>query len=174
MKIAKETIKIYDGEISYSERIRIYNTCTKSFFRIGWRDLPCSETEFLHSKWDIRDWERENILKDLKNPELISLIRGRTPSLVVVNLGTPHDIYWAHTHDTRDVLLYQANLDWSPEFFGETLFYSEDLSEIIFANQYTPGRILWFDGCIPHSIRPSSRAAPYYRYTISVFYEKGD
>ena len=71
-----------------------------------------------------------------------------------------------------DVILIYLNQDWKLEWYGETLFYSEDLSEIIFAGLYTPGRIICFDGEVPHSIRPNSRLAPKFRYTMSLFFKK--
>lgn len=53
------------------------------------------------------------------------------------------------------------------------LFYnSKDLSKIEFASVYKPGRIILFDGHIPHTIRPQSIKGPKFRFTLSVFLRK--
>ena len=69
--------------------------------------------------------------------------------------------------------LYYVNLNWEDGFYGETFFYnSKDLSKIEFASVYKPGRIILFDGHIPHAIRPQSIKGPKFRFTLSVFLRK--
>ena len=47
----------------------------------------------------------------------------------------------------------------------------DDQSEIAYASVYIPGRIILFDGSIPHAIRPQSVKAPKYRFTLSLFFD---
>ena len=65
-------------------------------------------------------------------------------------------------------------MEWKQEWWGETQFLSEDLKEIIFTNPYVPGRAVWFDGAIPHTIKTQSAIAPKYRFSLSLFFWKGD
>jgi hypothetical protein len=65
-----------------------------------------------------------------------------------------------------------VNVGWRPEWHGETLFYSEDLSEIELALPYTPGRVVVFDATIPHSYRPQSTIADHYRFTLAMGFDK--
>jgi hypothetical protein len=67
--------------------------------------------------------------------------------------------------------LYYVNLEWRDGWYGETFFYSDDLKDVAFTSLYVPGRILLFDGDIPHAIRPQSVAGPKYRITISTFFD---
>ena len=67
--------------------------------------------------------------------------------------------------------MYYANLEWRDEWHGETLFYDHNRVSTN-AYQYTPGRILEFDGSLPHSIRPQSFIGPQYRFTVSTFFTK--
>ena len=39
------------------------------------------------------------------------------------------------------------------------------------AYEFTPGRIIIFNGTVPHSIRPQSFNAPQYRFTVSTFFK---
>ncbi len=58
----------------------------------------------------------------------------------------------AHYHGCYSILLY-ANLHWPKEFEGETIFYTED-EELYGAVLPKPGRVVVFDGSIPHIGRP--------------------
>jgi len=167
-------IKVYDNVFTRSDAQLFYAFITNSSFKIGWHDNPIIEnrgTQFMHSKWSTEDVEKVGLLKKITNKDLLRKINGRVPHEIVVNCSKFGEVYAPHTHDLKpDVLLYYANLEWKREWYGETLFYSEDLKDIIHANPYVPGRIVWFRGEIPHSIRPSSYTAPQYRFTISFFF----
>ena len=68
--------------------------------------------------------------------------------------------------------MYYVNLDWEDGWYGETMFYNpNDLDEIVFTSAYKPGRIILFDGNIPHAIRPQSIKGPKYRMTLTVLFE---
>jgi hypothetical protein len=69
-------------------------------------------------------------------------------------------------------VLYYVNLEWQDGWHGETLFYDESLKNIVFASPYIPGRIVVFDGSIPHTIRPQSYIASHYRFTFALIYNK--
>ena len=53
-----------------------------------------------------------------------------------------------------------------------TLFYDNSLINVESAVSFVPGRIVIFDGTIPHTIRPQSTYGPDYRFTISCFIRK--
>ena len=77
-----------------------------------------------------------------------------------------------HAHsDTEKVILYYAALEWEDHWEGETMFFAED-GEIEFVNKYVPGRVIVFDGQMPHPIRAPSHAGPQFRLTATWFMEK--
>jgi len=170
-------IKVYDNVFSRSDSQIFYDFITKSSFMIGWQDNQTIEDkgiQFMHSKWSTKDVEKIGLLKKIKNKDLLKQINNRVPHNTVCNCSKFGEVYSPHTHDLKpDVLLYYANLDWKRQWYGETLFYSEDLKDIIHTIPYVPGRIVWFKGEIPHSIRPSSSIAPQYRFTVSFFFLNG-
>jgi Rps23 Pro-64 3,4-dihydroxylase Tpa1-like proline 4-hydroxylase len=82
-------------------------------------------------------------------------------------------VYYAHTHGEDKVLLYYINMEWKEGWHGETQFYSDDLKEVKYTSPYTPGRLILFDGKIPHTMRPQSIIAPKFRFSLSMFLKKG-
>lgn len=174
---SKSSIEVYDDIFSRSDRALFYKFIRNSSFNIGWQDNDSIETQdkvFVHSNWSTQDVDNLGMLKKIKSIDLLKKINGRVPDQCVVNCSKFGEVYAPHTHDLKpDVLLYYANLEWRREWYGETLFYSENLKDIIHASSYVPGRIVWFKGEIPHSIRPSSSEAPQYRFTVSFFFLSG-
>ena len=45
------------------------------------------------------------------------------------------------------------------------------MKEILYTSLYQPGRILLFDGYIPHAIRPQSVKGPKFRLSLSLFFD---
>ena len=82
-------------------------------------------------------------------------------------------MHYIHAHWDKQIALYYVNLDWKDGWYGETLFYDPlNLQKIDFASSFIPGRILLFDGSIPHTIRPQSIKGPKFRMTLSLIYSK--
>jgi Rps23 Pro-64 3,4-dihydroxylase Tpa1-like proline 4-hydroxylase len=116
--------------------------------------------------------EATGILQAVVGTPVYDLVGPLRLAKANVNLSTPADTHWAHDHRNQIVLLYYVNKHWKHEWAGETLFYNDDLSEVECASIYKPGRIVVFDGEIPHTIRPQSINAPVYRFTLSLFFDK--
>ena len=175
----KQKIKIFDDVFEYQKREQLYDLSINSNFRIGWADtsiIEHSEKVFMYSRWD-REYEmfvNKEFTPFIKNKELLELIGDREPVKVILNCTLHSDTYLTHTHRDNDVLLYYINMDWKQEWGGETQFLSENLNEIIFTNPYVPGRMVWFDGSIPHTIKTQSFDGSKYRFSVSLFFRKSD
>ena len=165
---------ILDNAIPFHRMHDIHLFVINSLFEIGWKDTTKLDNNFsyVHSKYSIDDINRSGILNDLSKTSLWNSLKGLNISSAVVNMSKPVDVHYAHTHSGSLVLLYYANLEWKPEWAGETLFYKNDLSDIEKAVMYKPGRLVLFDGEIPHTIRPQSMVGPSYRFTMSIFFKK--
>ncbi len=74
--------------------------------------------------------------------------------------GSTSDRYsFIHVDSTNEAewtILYYANLVWKPEWAGETVFYRDDHKEITNVIYPTPGKVIMFNGTIPHTGRPPS------------------
>ena len=99
-----------------------------------------------------RDWLYSAYINCLK--------AGDTPG---VHVDAP---YWIEENKT--VLLY-LNPEWSPNYGGETIFYDHRLEAQRIVSPI-PGRVVMFDGRVPHSGRPPTNRYPINRYIISFKY----
>lgn len=167
-------VEIYDDTYDLAHRFDIQESVKRSPFQIGWSDTTDNTEQYMFSQW---------------NPEKLNSIRFFSPFMkghplnskidpdkflrCIINSDVCTNTHWTHTHMNENVLLYYVNMDWQDHWGGETLFYDKKKnSDIIFGSRFTPGRIIWFDGEYPHTIKPQSRLAPKYRFTVSVFFKK--
>lgn len=168
-------IDVFDNVFPLNWRISAFNFVSKSLFQLGWSDSSIPERKphdsYIHSKWTLEDVQRSGILDYIKEP-ITDLLDGLSLIRAVLNLSTPSDVNYTHTHPEKKVLLYYANLEWGEGFHGETQFWSEDLKRVQYTSLYTPGRLILFDAAIPHTIRPQSIIAPQFRFTLALIYDK--
>lgn len=169
------TIEIFDNLVSIEDRTHIYNCCKSSSFVLGWPDQD--HTEFnSHSNWSGELVQKSKISNYLE----LAFTKSEqwdtntlTFDKCIINLIRNQDVHYIHTHPNQVVFLYYANLDWQDGFYGETIFYNEtNTDHIKFTSPYIPGRIIIFDGKIPHAIRPQSITGPKYRFSVSIFLNK--
>lgn len=165
----------HDGLVSAALRQKIFSFVMNSGFYIGWADAeygPKSAYKYLHSRYtkeDLINCGLGNII--FTAPEITPFIKGKELLKCVVNLTCAGDVHFTHSHNAGEtVILYYANLDWLPEWWGETIFYDDNGLDIVYASRYVSGRIVVFDGTIPHAIRPQSVIGPQYRFTITAIF----
>lgn len=169
------SIFIVDNALTYDEQNFIYTHAINSVYKIGFEDTSVIErltNKYLHSNWTPEDLYRSGFRDVLSKTMLWNKLNELVLERITINLSTPSDSYYPHCHHKQWSLLYYINLDWKPEWGGETLFYDDNLTEIVFASMYTPGRIILFDGEIPHSIKAQSSLAPHYRFSLAMFFNK--
>lgn len=168
-------LRVYDNVFDMQYRHSLYTFAMSSKFQIGWADGPISENQkyqFLHSVYSTEDLDRIKLIEHLNNTPVAQEMVGHTLTKCILNLSTAADANFVHTHPEDKVLLYYVNLEWRDGWHGETLFFDEAGKNIVFANAYTPGRLIAFDAKIPHSIRPQSHLASFYRMTLALVYTK--
>jgi hypothetical protein len=168
-------LRLYDNMFDHSYRSKVYQYMRNSLFRIGWADSSTPEKsgyQFLHSLHSEDDLKKIGFIEQLQQTPAGQETVGHKLSKAVLNLSTPADVNFVHTHPEDKVVLYYVNLDWQDGWHGETLFFDEAGKNIMFASAYTPGRIIAFDAKIPHTIRPQSHIAAFYRLTFALVYTK--
>ena len=170
-----KNIYVFDNMFELNDRNQAYGFAKNSYFRLGWKDGISEETvkyEYIHSKYSQEDLEKLRIYHKMMNCEIGEFVKDMTLSKAMLNLSTPSDVNFIHAHPEDIVILYYVNLEWQNGWHGETLFYDETFSNVEFASPYTPGRVVIFDGRIPHTIRPQSHIASNYRFTLALTYKK--
>ena len=168
-------LNVFDDKVPYIIRANLWSYCTNSIYRLGWEDTDEPEKYDLniHSTWTGEELESTGMMSHVtKCIDECDWFVNKKLIKVVCNLVRPDDVHYIHIHNKHQVCLYYVNLDWRDGWHGETLFYNpNNLKEIIYASLYIPGRIILFDGSIPHAIRPQSVKAPKFRFTLSLFFD---
>ena len=168
-------IKIYDTAFSAIYVEKVFNMIVESNYRLGWKDnvsLEHAHNVTLHSKYSVEDVAALGILEELKNHDVGGLVNLDKLKVCVINLTSPGQTHIEHTHPGEDVILYYASPTWNRWWAGETLFYSDDGVEIEKAIEYIPNRLIFFNGWHPHTIRPPSFEATFYRFTITLIFQR--
>ena len=168
-------LKIFDDVVPYNIRDIIWHCSASVDLKLGWQDSNQPEKYDLniHSELRMSDLEPTGILPYFKKcTDETEWFKNKKLHRVVLNLVRSNDVHYIHHHPDKHVLLYYVNLDWRDGWYGETLFYDPyDIEKISFTSVYKPGRIILFDGSIPHAIRPQSIKAPKFRFSLSLFFE---
>lgn len=168
-------LRVYDDVFDMEYRHNLYTFAQNSLYRIGWADgtiVEHKKHQFLHAFYSPEDIERIQLVQKLQETPVAQELEGFTLSKCVMNLSTPSDSNFVHAHPEDKVLLYYINLEWHDGWHGETLFYDEPGKEVVFASAYMPNRLIAFDAKIPHTIRPQSPIAAFYRLTLALIYNK--
>jgi len=169
----RKDIEIYDNEVPFVDMNNIHEFILNSNFRLGWNDRTGKPMN-LYSRYTKDEVINSELFKYLKNVSKKSKLKFNIDNFheCVVNLSKCGDYYFNHVHKDKIVLLYYVNLEWKDGFAGETIFYDDDIINAKSVVSFVPGRIIIFDGEIPHTIRPQSTYGPNYRFTISYFVNK--
>tara|TARA_Y100000996_G_C22525509_1_gene644260 strand:- start:551 stop:1099 length:549 start_codon:yes stop_codon:yes gene_type:complete len=164
-------IYVHDNEFPWNYMQHVFSFAKGSSYRFVEIEQDVKEACMI-SMYSDDDLDRLGFLDQIKSPEMLDRIAGRKPCVTFVNFDNIGEVHAAHTHYNQEVLLYQANVEWRTEWYGETIWWDTDRKDIIYCNQYTPGRIIWFDGNLPHSARPPSYTSPFCRFTLSLVFDK--
>ena len=166
-------IETFDNIVDFETRNNLFRGCKTSPYSLGWKDNNLLEDspDNLHCYWNIETLNQSGLVPYLNNIQS-KYFKFDINKVVMteVNLVRSDDVYYTHTHPGQWVALYYANLNWEDGWYGETIFYDkQDQNKVIFTNTYTPGRISFIDGSIPHAVRPQSIKGPKFRFSVSIF-----
>lgn len=179
--IENKKIEIFDDVFTASERFKFYEFVNTSLYTIDRFSANIPEHTKYHktlkSSYNLIDilnfgfFENKTVLEYIKNNQL----RVRE---CYVNLCTASDIYTYHNDSYTCEIptgLYYANLNWDPTWEGETHFSNDQMNDILFSSSFIPGRLIIFDGNIPHKSSQPGPLAEFYRFVFTIkFSKKGD
>lgn len=165
-------IHVFDDVFTFTQREMMYEVVKNIPYYIqggSTTDIQNFSDVALQSMFTYDQYTKFGLLYS-KDREYMNLIKQyqahRFYSLLMNYSLKPH----YHT-DTKGVpavtLLYYANLEWNPDWGGETMFTDDtDLNKIVYTSAYKPGRVVLFDSEIPHKACPPSFHASHYRFTV--------
>ena len=164
-------IEVLDGVLNYAEMQDAYIECTNSLYKINHSGFDLlhhnssrmvSVLEENHLKSNIPFLKISNILV-----EMFGEIKLEDAYINAYGTHTPTVIHSDASSDRDVTVLYFANIEWSPHYGGETLFYNDDLTEVVKGVTLRSGRFVVFDSKIPHCAKSPSSNCPVNRYTIA-------
>ena len=168
-------IHVYDDLFSFEERTRFYRFITRSFYKINGFDTDTSSSHNqIFASFNNDDLNKFGICNTeaFKKLDIIHSLSKRSIKQIRVNCSTPTEECNFHTDEIKGgvTFLYYVNLNWRPEWLGYTIFGSDNLKEVIHTSFYVPGRVIIFDGSIPHMVIPPSVYARGHRLTFAIQY----
>jgi hypothetical protein len=165
-------ITVLDDVFDYRTRYNFYRFIRSALFRCTGKDAPEDKEETIFSSFSENDLNNLGLFTNHQSTPILELIEGYNVTQTLVNLSTPTDKNRYHIDTpkspTSKTLLFYPNLKWPLEWCGHTVFANESLTDVEFCSAYVPGRIVWFDGNIPHSITPPSTLAETFRFSLAV------
>jgi len=164
----EKLIRVYDDVFSYQERRNLFCFFRNSLYKSDGGD-NFSENH-IYSNFSNLDVDNSGI----KNSENFKTIidsfdlSNKEVKQIRVNLTTPAEKNKIHADGFGTTLLYYANLEWELDWGGHTLFLDETLQEARYVCFYKPGRVVVFDGSIPHMIMTPSNLCSTSRYSFAI------
>lgn len=167
-------IDIYDDVLTFDQMIYSYESLLKSVFRVDGID----EVSGRHSSRQVYSKFSEEDLKSfgiLEHPNVKEIARKHNFSLrnikqVRLNFNTPGEQNYLHTDRAGVTLLYYVNPEWEIAWGGHTLFLNDAAKDVEATCLYKPGRVVVFDGSIPHMIMSPTNVCPVNRLTFAIQY----
>lgn len=174
--MTKKLIDVYDDLFTHHEKTAFLEFVKNSFFKTSGTDNPSvyGNIEQIYSQYTLDDAASMGFLD---SPQVVNLYKkydlgSHRLHQIRVNLTTNSEKNLIHTDRKGLTLLYYANVDWKLEWGGHTLFMDDTLENVEFVSLYKPGRVVVFDGTIPHMIMTPSNLCPTNRYSFVMQFEK--
>lgn len=168
-------ITVYDDYFSYYEKQNYFNFILKSLYRVNGADIAQSSMQTqIFSSYSYDDVKLMGIFD---SPGFAKISKEHNfyvmnIAQVRVNLVTPFEKNIVHCDTNGVTFLYYCNLDWKLEYNGHTLFMNDDLTESEYTCLFKPGRVVVFDGTIPHMVMPPTTNECGHRFTFVIQYSK--
>jgi hypothetical protein len=174
----KRKIEVYDDAFTSAEKYHMYLYMINSKYSISRSSAPIPEAHSIRKTLSCSLSLRDTLnMGFFSNKFVIDYLRKQPKenqlrlNQAYILLCTSGDLYQYHVDsatETNITGLYYANIDWRPEWEGETHFSDEKVSEILYTSSFLSGRLVFFDSTIPHKSSQPSPDAPYYRFALAV------
>lgn len=165
-------IEVFDGLVSENLVNALFESIHQPVYKFGQKSNPGDEFGFWIANID--EETRENVPALRKLWQVVDQkITGKMFAIerMYVNAYNYGDCPTVHVDNANEgffTVLYYANYEWNYNWSGETVFYNDEMNEIVRAVYPRPGRIVAFDSRIPHVAREPNRICPVVRYTIAI------
>lgn len=175
IEVEGKKIFVYDNMFSSQENIDIDYLINMSSFTRTNVDESAYNIKKTELKW-LSELDQKSLLSHKvfsKYTKAIDVLQWDKTKIArqYINHASSESVDLIHTDCSSDqtdyyTILHYANFKWDNNWHGETLFYNDSSSEVLFASTIKPGRVIVFNSSIQHSATAPSIIAEYPRYTI--------
>lgn len=154
-------IKVFDDVLSMTNLLALYDGCVNGLY-----SRSAESNEFYNqpnNKFTAtidKNFAINNPLYKVIKDKSVKLKLKVAPSRAYINyynFATPSTIHTDESMDGKSyTFMYFPMPQWSPNWGGELLFYSNDQQECIKGVTVKPNRLILFDGGIPHCAKAPS------------------
>lgn len=183
LQINNRQIDIYDNLFSFEEMSKMFIAVrnfpyTATNFSDGFRSHIYEEKHKLKYVFTSREQAISFGIVQKLNQVNSSFANNYIIHRQYVNLATTSDFDTIHIDDNHlskpKTALYYPHPDWNIHWGGHTFFFNESLDNIEYAAAYKPGRLVLFDGSIPHCGSPPFASAKDKRYVVTCKFQFKD
>jgi hypothetical protein len=175
VEYAGKKIYVYENVFNRRENLGIYDLIVNAPFTRTNVDVHLLNNRDADVKW----WSTitpDSNLSSVINPQYMTAIDAFDWNKVAItgqyiNYSSSNSVDNLHADvfDEKNsyTILHYANHTWDVNWHGETMFYSDTCTEVIYSQIIKPGTVVVFDSRIQHSAVPCSCAADNPRFTIA-------
>ena len=167
-------LTVFDDVFSYRERCSFYNFFTSGLFRFNGtadNELNANSKEYIQSSYSSNDLDNLKFFTPNLQNILSKYIKDKLIKRSYVFSSNFLNKHYFHCDPGGLTLLYYANLNWSLNDGGETLFVNDSIDEVLYTALFKPGRIVLFDSSIPHKSSTIPVTTTSFRFSFVVNFE---
>lgn len=174
--VGDKNITVIDTAYEYYDVINIEQFALNSYFKVTGSDYADGRASTFTGSYNLCSlYSQEDIDKIgvlTKNETVKGLVGGRSVFAAKLHLLKPYDICAPHIDGSLETYLYYVNAKWDITYGGHTLFFNESLDKVEYTSLFTPNRVVWFDGSIPHMGTPPTAATKTSRLVLALHFKK--
>ena len=167
-------IHVFDNLFTCDQQTEFFNFIVSSKFVFAGASsndrfrIKSNGKPYLQSFYDIVDLEEMNFLQSIKSDVVLGLLNDLKIIRTYVYCSDHTTQHFYHTDPCNHTLMYYPNLEWDTSYGGETMFASDQLTDIVYTSAYVPGRLIIFDSKIQHKMSAPSSSCPFHRFSFVI------
>ena len=171
VKVCNKPVHVWDDLFTYQQRISFFQFMQKSFYKVDGGDYSVFDNQ-IYSQYTNLDLMKLGFMETDGFSQLNKFynLEKREYSQIRINFSSFSEKNRVHHDGVKLTLLYYANLEWDIEWGGHTFFLNEQLTDIEYTCVYNPGRVVVFDGSLPHMIMSPNVMSQKPRFSLVIQY----
>jgi hypothetical protein len=166
---SNKKITVYDGGVEFHHMQKMFDYFTNSMYSVKGYDALYRDYQ-LFSKFNLDDIIRCGFYdtEAFKSIDKQYNIMNQDVKQIRVNFSNSAERNRIHEDNVGFTILYYGTLKWDIEWGGHTLFMDDNLENVEYTSLYKPGKVVVFDGTIPHMIMTPSIVSEFPRFSLAL------